>query len=487
MSAEYGPEGLRLYVGIDLGTSGASGVLVDDQGAEHGAAQTSYQSTYPHRGHVEQDPELDWWRATVELCQSLLAKVDTRRIGAVCVSGLGPCVVVADDAGRPLRQAILYGVDSRSMPQIRRLELDSEVDSDGLTTQAVGPKLMWVRDEEPHIWADVRHIFTSHTYVAYRLSGAYFIDRVSAELWDPFWDKGSNDWRRELASRLAPGPEWPEVVEPDSVVGQVGIDAAVETGIPVGTPVAAGTIDYAAEVVGAGTEDPGEAVIVYGSTLSINVVAEPCKPVDGLTVSAAVRAGTRYIGGVTSASGLLLEWMRTSTGYTSFESFTDAANSVMPGSGGVTIIPHFAGERSPGFRSDATGSIVGLRLEHGPPHLARAALEAVAFSARSIVELVRLTGSAPRRVVAVGGGTINRLLLQIISDVTQVPQEVRASSSGATYGAAILGARSIGIETRAWHSNGADYIIEPVTPMLEEYELAYARYGKVDRALKDLV
>lgn len=475
----------RLYIGIDLGTSGAEGMLMDADGKQRASFRTSYQSTFPQPGHVEQAPDEDWWSSVVRICR-FLTEDSAGRIAGVAVSGLGPCVVVANENGDVLRPAILYGVDTRSTELIAELNRAADSGDEPLTTQAVGPKLMWVRQHEPDIWNAAARVFSSHTYVAFRFSGAYYIDRVSAELWAPFWDAEHSTWRTAAVDRLVPGVSLPPVVEPSAVVGRVSVTAARETGIPIGVPVIAGTIDFAAEVVGAGAADPGDCVIVYGSTLSINQVTKDVEAARGLLTSAGVEPDTRYVGGVTSAAGLALDWVRQLT-KGSYESLSAAAQNVPPGCDGVTMIPHLAGERSPGFNENATGSIVGLRQGFGEAHIFRAALEAVAYSARSILDPLVTTIGKPQRVIAVGGASKNSALLQIVSDVCDIEQVVISEHTGAAYGAALLClSGATGTRAACGRQRASSLVIRPRSHKTSTYDTSYARYREVDRRLQEI-
>lgn len=479
-----------LYIGIDLGSSGAQGVVVDAHGAVHVTASSRYQSTtYPRAGHVEQDAEKGWWGVTVEICRTLLHGIDSQLVGAIAVSGLGPCVLMTDAQNRPLRRAILYAIDTRSVDQIAQLYEDSEVRKtcqrpEDLTTQAVGPKILWVRQNERQVWQYASRVFSSHSYISQRLSGAYVIDRKSLESWAPFWNGTEDKWESELVERYIPGIELPKVVDPDTVIGTVNESAALETGLSSGTPVVAGTIDFAADLVSSGANRAGDGVIVYGSTLSVNVVTLPKSGLpDGLTSHSGPQPGLWYVGGVTSAAGALLDWLSMVTGET-LDELTEAAKSIPPGCEGVTLIPHFAGERSPEFKPKATGSILGLTLGHRRGHVFRAGLESVAYSAKNILDRVNAAVGTPKRLIAQGGAARNRTLMQIVSDVCGVTQEVSNARSGAAYGSAVLAARAIGYDPAKWEPCPNTAIVEPDALRAAAYEEALCRYRALDRAVK---
>jgi xylulokinase len=200
---------MTLLLGVDIGTSSSKGVLVAADGVVLRSAVREHTVDRPKPGHVEMDGEV-WWDEFVSLASELTAGVT---VSAVGVSGMGPCVLLTDAAGKPLRPAILYGVDTRAAAQIDAMNaaFDGILERCGsaLSTQAVGPKLAWLAEHEPEVHAAARKLFMPASWLAYRLTGAYTLDYHSASQCTPLFDTHALDWYRPWASRIAPGLDLP--------------------------------------------------------------------------------------------------------------------------------------------------------------------------------------------------------------------------------------------------------------------------------------
>jgi len=463
-----------LFLGIDIGTGSSKGVLVDEAGRVVDSATRPHVTASPGPGMFEHDAESVWWDDVVALCRALLDGRAAGSVAGVCVSGIGPAVAVADAAGRPLRPAILYGIDSRAQEQIRRAErrygeqvLLRHI-GNRLTTQSIGPKLEWIAECEPEVWSATRRIFSAPGYVVHRLTGEYTLDTYSASTSDPLYDLTTRTWW-EPGWQAMPDVERPRLARPGEIVGSVTAEGSAATGLPVGVPVLAGTIDALAEAYSAGCRDLGDTMIMYGSTLfMIQVVARPSVH-PGLWAAEGRTPETFSIAAGMSTSGLITNWLSELTG-TEFADLIAGARAIAPGSEGLLLLPYFAGERTPLFDPLARGAWVGLSLRHGKAHLYRSVLEGVAFGVRHNLATMAEAGSPPRRLVAVGGGTREDLWAQIVSDVTGLAQDVPSVTIGASYGDARMVADALGVDTSAWN---------PVAVRLEPDEKARAVYDEL--------
>ncbi|MEN0022617.1 MAG: FGGY family carbohydrate kinase, partial [Microbacterium sp.] len=435
---------MRCTLGVDIGTSSSKGVLVDADGAIVATATRSHDVSRPRTGWVEMDGDV-WWDEFVDLARELLAAVPEAEVAGVGVSGMGPCILLADEDDRPVRPAILYGVDTRSTAQIERMtrELgESEITRIGgstLTSQAGGPKLVWVADEEPDLWQRARRVYMPASWLARRLTGAYVLDHQSASQVSPLYDIEREAWHDEWWQRYASSIEQPPLLWAGDVAGAVSADAAQATGIPEGTPVIAGTIDAWTEAVSVGAHGLGDLMLMYGTTMFLVATGEETLRTPSMWTTAGAFAGTRNLAGGLSTSGALTAWLKDLTG-ADYPQLLAEATASGAGARGLLVLPYFAGERTPIQDPDARGVIAGLTLAHTRGDLYRAALEATALGVRHNVETMRAAGADIRRIVAVGGGTQGRLWLQIVSDVTGLVQEVPATTIGASYGAAFLAA-----------------------------------------------
>ncbi|PRC42276.1 sugar kinase [Mycobacterium sp. ITM-2017-0098] len=405
----------------------------------------------PRPGWAEFDAEAVWWREICQISAALVARLPQYAVLAgVCVSGLGPCLVLCDDDLTPQRPAILYGIDTRAVAEIDLLTEefgDSQIierAGSRLSSQAIGPKLEWVRRHEPEVFRRATKWFNSTSYITAKLTGEYVLDHHTASQCDPLYLTADFDWNHEWAQRICGHLPLPRLVWPDEVVGVVGNEAAQATGIPQGTPVVAGTIDAYAEAFSVGVRKPGDLMLMYGSTMfMVQVVADyHCDP--ALWTTAAVERHTYALAAGTATAGSLIGWLQSVTGGASFDELTAEALDVPAGSEGLLLLPYFSGERTPIFDPHARGVLAGLTLRHGRGHLVRAAYEGIAFGVREILE--RFDDASPReRVVAVGGGLHSPIWAQAVSDIAGCTQLVPEQTIGASFGDALLAGIGVGL------------------------------------------
>ncbi|WP_353112916.1 FGGY family carbohydrate kinase [Microbacterium sp.] len=484
---------MRCTLGVDIGTSSSKGVLAAEDGTILQTATRAHEVSRPHTGWVEMDGRI-WWDEFVEIARELLAAQPDAEVVGVGVSGMGPCVLLADEDDEPVRPAILYGVDTRSTAQIARMteELGAEeitrVGGSTLTSQAGGAKIAWVADEEPEAFARARRLFMPASWLARRLTGAYVLDHQSASQTSPLYDIERETWHDEWWQRYAGTIARPPLLWADEIAGTVTTEAAGLTGIPVGTPVIAGTIDAWTEAVSVGAHEVGDLMLMYGTTMFLIATGVETLRTPSMWTTAGAFAGTRNLAGGLSTSGALTAWLKDLTGSDYPELLAEAAASGA-GARGLLVLPYFAGERTPIQDPDARGVIAGLTLEHGRGDLYRAALEATALGVRHNVETMRAAGADIRRIVAVGGGTQGRLWLQVVSDVTGLVQEVPAATIGASYGAAFLAARAVAEgaapEISEWNPVTERIVPDPsVAPL---YDALFDRYVRLYAGTRDVV
>jgi xylulokinase len=474
------------FVGVDIGTGSTKGVVVDRSGAVLATATRPCTTSSPRPGWFEHDADGVWWDNVASILRELLS-LSPGPVAGVAVSGIGPVVLLTDSQDVPLRPAILYGIDTRAEREVRaqneRFGQEALLATTGnlLTSQAVGPKLAWVAEHEPGVFACARRVYSAQGWVVRQLTGAYILDHYSASAYDPLYQLRAHDWWEpgwEGFERL----ERPALTWPGEVVGEVTREAANRTGLPPGTPVVAGTIDALAEAYSVGSSAVGDTMLMYGSTMFIlQTVAEPA--VDAGLWAAVGRTPQTYSSAAgMSTSGLITNWLSELTA-TGFGELLDEARRVSAGSEGLLLLPYFAGERTPIFDPHARGAWVGLSLRHGRGHLYRSALEAVAFGVRHNVSVMASAGAAPRRLVAVGGGTREGLWTQIVSDATGLPQDIPSVTVGASYGDARLAADAAGVDTAAW--NPVARRTSPDPAVREVYDALYAEYVALYPALAD--
>jgi xylulokinase len=489
----------ELVIGLDIGTSSTKAVAVDAGGTIVASVSGPHGTSQPRPGWFEQDAQAVWWEQSCELLHALLGQVDRSAIRAVGVSGLGPCLLVCDQAGEPLRPAILYGIDTRATVEITDLAERFGAASilaragSSLSSQAVGPKLLWLQRHEPDVWARAARWFSASSFLVERLTGEYLLDHHTASQFDPMYDIRAQSWAGDWATALSPGVALPRLAWPGEIAGQVTGRAAAATGLPPGTPVLAGTVDAWAEAHSVGVRQRGDLMIMYGSTLFLVGVDPDASPHPGLWLTAGLTPDSGTLAAGMATSGLLANWVAEVARQPVGE-LVEAAGQVTAGADGLVLLPYFAGERSPLFDPDARGVALGLTLAHTPAHLMRAALEAVAMGVRHNLEAfdsVRPDGS-PWRAVAVGGGVggsgaVGALWPQIVSDVSGRAQEIPAQTVGASYGDALLAAAAVGLVPPETDWTKIIATVQPRPELADLYERRYEVYRDLYTATRPLV
>lgn len=495
-------------IGIDIGTYSSKGVLCWADGSIITTAEVEHDVSIPTAGHMEHDADEVWWRDVVRISRRLMEAAPTgARIAAVGVSAIGPCLLPVDGHGRPLRPAILYGVDVRASEQAARLEREhgagiQRLSGARLTSQAVGPKILWLVEHEPEIVAKTVRFLTSTGYVVFRLTGEYSIDHHNASYFAPFYDILRMRWDLRYADEQIKVASLPELRWTSEVVGHVTPAAAAATGIPAGTPVIGGTTDGAAEAIGAGVVQAGDLMVSYGSTSALVLVADQYRPIPGLWMTRGAGPDEFVLTTALATSGSITSWFREAFAKELPQAtFVDAgeahaclsreAETSPPGARGLLMLPYFSGERSPFNDPLARGVIAGLSLSHTRGDLYRAVLEATAFGIRHNLEAMTGCGTEVRRATAVGGGTASRLWVQIVSDVTGLAQDIPDRLMGASYGDAFLAASAVGLVDRGARG-GHPWVrtvnrIEPDERNRDVYARRYELYRELFRLTRPIV
>ncbi|WP_130291114.1 FGGY-family carbohydrate kinase [Pseudonocardia sediminis] len=483
--------GDRMYMGIDIGTSGSKGVLIDGDGTLLAREDVAHETSRPQPGRVEHDAETVWWSDFTTLARRLLAAAGGRAPTALGVSGIGPTLLPADADGTPLRPAILYGVDTRAATEIDELtaELGAEAvlrrAGTALSSQAVGPKWRWLARHEPEVMERTELFLMCSSYLVHRLTGEYVLDHHSASQCDPMYDLHAADWAHDWAERTAPGLRLPRLLWPTEIAGTVTARAAAQTGLPEGLPVTAGTVDAWAEAVSVGVTDPGEVMVMYGTTMFLIEILGSPVPHPAMWTTRGAFPGTYSLAAGMATSGAVTNWLRDLVGGDHTE-LVAAAADVAPGSGGLLLLPYFAGERTPLFDPDARGVLAGLTTGHGRAEMYRAVLEGIAHGVRHNLEVMRDAGGTADRLVAVGGGTQGGLWTRIVTDVTGLPQHVPRQTVGASLGDAFLAAIATGArpDIRVW--NPVEHTIEPDPAAAATYAEYHRHYRSLYTGTADI-
>lgn len=455
MSGDY-------LLGFDCGTYESKGVICDLRGRIKATASEKHLLLMPRPGWAEHDPLGEWWCDFVVITRRMLAEsgINASEIAAIGISTIMAGIVPVDDEVQPLRNAILYGIDTRSVGQAEKLnaligeEKVRSVSGAACTAESFGPKILWIKENEPEIFAKTKHFTIASGFLTARLTGNFAVDKYSVTGAQPLIDAKKMQWG-ELCGYVCPASLLPEIRRTTDIVGRVTRAAAGETGLAEGTPVICGTTDGGSEAVSIGVVEPGDAMIMYGSTAFINrLSSEPPR-------NSAVWSGPYVLEGLCAnaagmaTTGSLTRWIRDSFakdllekeksgGPNAYDALFKEAADVPPGSDGLLVLPYFQGERMPVQDPKAKGVIFGLNLRHSRGHIMHAALEGVGYGLSQIFDLYREAGLPVEKATAVGGGARNPQWVQIVSDICGITQTIPQTTIGAAYGDALLAGLGIG-------------------------------------------
>lgn len=504
-----------LLVGIDVGTQSSKGVLVRPDGSLVAEARVAHPMfDVPRPGWAEQDADAVWWADVCSIGRRLAAAVPAGdRIAGVGVSAIGPTVLPLDERGRPLRPAILYGVDTRATTQIEALEARHGADElerwSGmeLSSQATGPKIMWLAEHEPAVHAKARWFVTATTYLVHRLTGAMVTDARTASHFNPLFDRSTIAWSDRYAEGITSIERLGEIGWPADVAGVVTAAAAAETGLPEGVPVAVGAVDALSEAISVGVSRPGDLMIMYGSTTFFIVVTTEPVEAGKLWLTAGSEPGTWALSGGLATGGSALAWFRDrfavdlvateqAGGESAFAALSReaaaaerAAAADPAGHEDLLFLPYLSGERTPINDPRARAVLAGASLASSRGDLYLALLQGIAYATRANLESMRTLGAPIERVVAVGGGTADPLLLQLVSDACGIEQVVPGSTIGASRGDAILAGLASGAlsatDVEGWMS--VDRVIRPRSEMRAGHDRRLAAFRELYAATRSIV
>ena len=451
-----GMKGLNtdLVLAIDCSTTASKAVAWDEAGVAEAEGRAPLDLQTPHPGWGEQDAR-QWWDATVEAIRQVTRRADSRRIAAICVTHQRETFVPVDDEGNPLRNGILW-LDERSRPQLAAL--DHQFGNDNLhaltgrppsMTQSL-PKLVWLAEHEPELIRDAAHIVDVHAFLVHRLSGTWTTSLACA---DPMGivDLRRGTWATNLIQEIGlRADQFVAIVPPGKVIGTVTSDAAAQTGLSAGTPIAAGAGDGQAASLGAGITGPGRAFVnlgtaIAGGALSDSYVTDRAYrtcvgPIPGTFVLESVLRG-----GTATVSWFMDHFADPRLQGEAFDVYERQAAALPPGADGLVLVPYWNNVMNPYWDPAATGLVIGWSTAHRRHHLYRAILDGIAFEHRLAMEgIVASTGTPLTEHVILGGGSRSPLWCQVMADVLGAPV-LRARSADATnLGAGVLAAWTAG-------------------------------------------
>src|SRR3989304_5485173 len=344
------------FLGIDISTTGGKALLMDERGEVNAVASAPHTLQTPKPLRSEQDP-LEWWEAASASIRLVLerAGIDGERIAAIGLTGQMHGLVLLDEAGNVLRPAILWN-DQRTQSQCEEIhqrigrEKFIQITGNLALPGFTAPKILWVKENEPDVYAKARHVLLPKDYIRYRLTGEYAMDKADGA-GTVLFDLKSRDWSSEVLEALGIDMLWmPKTFEGTEFTGYVNDAAASITGLKVGTPVAAGGGDQSAGAVGVGAVEPGVVALTVGTSGVVfattpSALIEPEGRLHAFCH--AVPDKWNFMGVMLSAAGSLQWYRDTLAPQMSFDTLVNEAQSVSAGSEGLQFLPYLSGERTP--------------------------------------------------------------------------------------------------------------------------------------------
>ena len=485
-----------LYIGIDLGTSAAKLLLVDEQGAIRNEVTREYPLSFPRPGWSEQAPE-DWWQACLEGIPALLRGFDATQVAGIGAGGQMHGLVALDENDAVIRPAILWN-DGRTGEEVEYLngvvgkERLSELTANIAFAGFTAPKILWMRKHEPENFARIAKIMLPKDYVNYKLSGVHCCDYSDASGM-LLLDVANRRWSAEMLELCGVREEqMPRLFESYQVVGTVKPHVAAALGLPAGVKVVAGAGDNAAAAVGTGVVGEGGCNISLGTsgTLFISSRRFGVDPNNALHAFAHADGGYHLMGCMLSAASCNKWLCEDILGTADYAAEQAPISPEALGRNHVFFLPYLMGERSPINDVDARGTFTGITMDTTRADLVQAVLEGVAFAIRDSFEVAKSLGLDIPRSKLCGGGSKSPLWRTIFANVLGIPLDSVKTEQGPGYGGAMLA--MVGCGRFASVKAAADALVEvagttlPDPALTARYDAQYRKFRRIYPALKSV-
>ncbi len=498
---------MAYILGVDCGTSGTKTVLFDETGKVMASKTIEYPMYQPKNGYAEQDPA-DWvdaMKGTIKavMAQSGVKKKDVKGIG---ILGQMHGLVMLDKNNKVLRRSIIW-CDQRTAAEVEQMnrivgrEKLIEITANPALTGWTAAKILWVKNNEPEIYAQVRHILLPKDYLRFVLTQEYATE-VSDASGMQLLDVPNRKWSDEILSAFEIDKTWlGKVYESCEVTGTLTKKMADELGLCEGTIVVGGAGDNAAAAIGTGVAKDGKAFttigtsgVVFAHTSQVSI-----DPKGRVHTCCAAVPGSWHVMGVTQGAGLSLKWFRDNfcnaeketakyMGVDEYYLMDKQAETVPIGANRLLYLPYLMGERTPHLDPDARGMFFGLSAMHTKKEMLRAVLEGVSYSLRDCVEVFREMNIDVSDMMACGGGGTSPLWRSMLADLYNCPVKTVASKEGPALGVALLAGVGAGIYSSVPEACEAvvktDKVQNPVAENVPAYESFYRLYTEIYPALK---
>jgi len=491
---------MAFILGLDIGTSGAKALLSDEQGHVLATAVSEYPLLTPYPLWSEQDPA-EWWRGAKEALAQVVSGIDASAVAGLGLTGQMHGSVFLDGQDRVIRPALLWN-DQRTAEECRQItekigqERLIEIAGNPALTGFQAPKILWLRNHEPHHYARVARVLLPKDYIRLLLTGEAASD-VSDAAGTLLLDLAQRDYSAEILAKLEIERAWlPKVYEGPEVTGRLLPAVAAELGLPAGLPVAAGGGDNAAAAVGTGIVQTGIVSSSIGTSGVIFAHSDQIAfdPQGRLHTFCHAVPGKYHMMAVTLSAGGSFRWWRdvikaASGRDLSYDQMTELASTAPAGAEGLLFLPYLTGERTPHLDPFARGAFVGLTARHSAAHMARAIMEGVVFSMRDGLEIMRALGLPIGQIRATGGGGRSALWRQMQADIYGAEVVTLRAEEGPASGAALLAGVGAGIFSSVDEATRNAVVVtsttSPNAAAQQRYEKVYEQYADLYSSLKN--
>lgn len=489
---------MTYFLGIDTSTTSSKALIIDQMGKVIAVASSPHSLQTPRPMWSEQNPD-EWWEAVSKCIKTSLEKAGIKgeEIAAIGLTGQMHGLVLLDEAGNVLRPAILWN-DQRTQSQCdeihQRFGKEKFIQKTGnvALTGFTAPKILWVKENEPDVFARARHVLLPKDFVRYKLTNEYAMDKADGS-GTVLFDLRARDWSDDVLAALDIPRSWmPPTFEGTEFTGYMTEAAAALTGLKAGTPVAAGGGDQEAGAVGMGAVETGVVALTVGTSGVVFATTPSAliEPNGRLHAFCHAAPGMWHFMGVMLSAAGSLQWYRdTLAPEMSFDDLVKEAEAVPAGSEGLLFLPYLSGERTPHPDPLARGAFIGLTVRHSRAHMTRAVLEGVSFGLKDSFTLIQNAGLGKiTQIRASGGGTKSPLWRQILASVLNAELVTVNTTEGGAYGAALLA----GVGAGAWKdvASACKACIkitgstQPVPEQVKIYQKAYLIYQELYPELK---
>lgn len=488
---------MSFYIGIDVGTSSAKLVLVNETGKILNNVTKEYSNLSPKLGWIEQDPDV-WFDNVILGMGELLKNYDATVVKGIGVTGQMHTTIVLDDSGKVIRPAILWN-DTRTSYLVK--DLKSSVGNDDeikylkniISTGSPAINLLWIKENEVDNFKKIKTMLIAKDYIVYKLTGVISTDYCDAST-SSLFDFNKRQWSEKMKSLIGIGDVFPPINSASDIVGCVKKDIAKKIGMNLDVKVIAGTGDNAAAAVSAGSTTTDSPTISLGTS---GVIFTPCKAANfdikakNILFSISESETVNVLQGVVqSAASCNNWWMDNILQTKDYSSEQAKINESDLGKNEILFFPHLTGDKTVFADPLIRGAFLGLSIDTTREKMIQAMLEGVAFALKDVIEVLKSIEINIERAKITGGGAKSDLWLQIISNVLNITLDKLDSNVGAGYGVSLLTLYGCGeydsLQSVINSNIATEKTIYPCDNLTKLYEEKYSVYRNIYPSLKKI-